>query len=89
VAPGMLTSHYAPKAALRLDARWRATRRGAPRLRTLPPSFSGMMYNLSARGDLIEAAANLFSHLRRAGRFRGKARRGNESAARRSRRGDQ
>ena len=28
------------------------------------PSFSGTTFNLSPRGDLIEAAANLFSHLR-------------------------
>jgi L-threonylcarbamoyladenylate synthase len=28
------------------------------------PSFSGTVFNLSPRGDLIEAAANLFSHLR-------------------------
>jgi L-threonylcarbamoyladenylate synthase len=127
VAPGMMTSHYAPKAALRLDAD--GVQPDEALLAFGPaPSFSGTMYNLSARGDLIEAAANLFSHLRaldasgakrvavmkvphdvqpvgtrrpdrsrgqpflafaRAGRFRGKARRGNESAARRSWRGDQ
>ncbi|MGB7688163.1 MAG: Sua5 family C-terminal domain-containing protein, partial [Pseudolabrys sp.] len=28
------------------------------------PTFSGTMLNLSPRGDLVEAAANLFSHLR-------------------------
>ncbi|MGB9350857.1 MAG: Sua5 family C-terminal domain-containing protein, partial [Pseudolabrys sp.] len=28
------------------------------------PSFPGTTFNLSPRGDLIEAAANLFSHLR-------------------------
>jgi len=63
VAPGMMTSHYAPKATLRLDAD------GAQADEALlafgpAPSFSGTMYNLSPRGDLIEAAANLFSHLR-------------------------
>jgi len=63
VAPGMLTSHYAPKAALRLDAD--GVQPDEALLAFGPaPSFSGMMYNLSARGDLIEAAANLFSHLR-------------------------
>ena len=28
------------------------------------PAFAGLTFNLSPRGDLIEAAANLFSHLR-------------------------
>ncbi len=63
VAPGMLSSHYAPKAALRLDAD------GAENGEALlafgrVQAFSGTMLNLSPRGDLIEAAANLFSHLR-------------------------
>jgi L-threonylcarbamoyladenylate synthase len=62
-APGMLTSHYAPKAALRLDAE--DARPDEALLAFGPaPSFSGAMFNLSPRGDLIEAAANLFSHLR-------------------------
>jgi L-threonylcarbamoyladenylate synthase len=62
-APGMLTSHYAPKAALRLDAD--VARPGEALLAFGPaPSFSGAVVNLSPRGDLIEAAANLFSHLR-------------------------
>jgi L-threonylcarbamoyladenylate synthase len=59
----MLTSHYAPKAALRLDAD--GAQPGETLLAFGPaPSFSGMTLNLSPRGDLIEAAANLFSHLR-------------------------
>ncbi len=63
IAPGMLTSHYAPKAVLRLDAD--ATQPGEALLAFGPaPAFSGPMFNLSPRGDLIEAAANLFSHLR-------------------------
>ena len=63
VAPGMLTSHYAPKAALRLDAD--GAQPGETLLAFGPaPSFSGTTLNLSPRGDLIEAAANLFSHLR-------------------------
>lgn len=63
LAPGMLASHYAPKARLRLDAQ-------APRADEAllafgpPPPFAGTTLNLSPRGDLIEAAANLFSHLR-------------------------
>ncbi len=63
LAPGMLASHYAPKAKLRLNAQ--APRDGEALLAFGPaPSFSGTMFNLSPRGDLIEAAANLFSHLR-------------------------
>jgi L-threonylcarbamoyladenylate synthase len=63
LAPGMLTSHYAPKAALRLDAD--AAQSGEALLAFGPaPAFSGTTLNLSPRGDLIEAAANLFSHLR-------------------------
>jgi L-threonylcarbamoyladenylate synthase len=63
VAPGMMTSHYAPKAALRLDAD--ASQPGEALLAFGPAAAaSGAMLNLSPRGDLIEAAANLFSHLR-------------------------
>lgn len=63
VAPGMLSSHYAPKAALRLDAD--TAQPGEALLAFGPaPPFSGTTLNLSPRGDLIEAAANLFSHLR-------------------------
>ncbi len=62
LAPGMLASHYAPKAKLRLNAT--APRDGEALLAFGPASeFAGTMFNLSARGDLIEAAANLFSHL--------------------------
>ena len=62
-APGMLASHYAPKALLRLEAD------GAEPGEALlafgrAPDFSGPILNLSPRGDLIEAATNLFSHLR-------------------------
>jgi len=66
-APGMLASHYAPAAKLRLDAR--AVRPGEALLAfgpDLPPGAgkAAAVLNLSARGDLIEAAANLFAHLR-------------------------
>jgi len=60
LAPGMLTSHYAPKAKLRLDAE---TAEPDEALLGFGPA-PGATLNLSARGDLIEAAANLFSHLR-------------------------
>ena len=63
LAPGMLSSHYAPKARLRLDAD--APRPGEALLAFgPPPPFEGVTLNLSPRGNLIEAAANLFSHLR-------------------------
>jgi L-threonylcarbamoyladenylate synthase len=63
LAPGMLASHYAPKPNWRLNAA--APRDGEALLAFgLAPEFSGTTFNLSVRGDLIEAAANLFSHLR-------------------------
>ncbi len=63
LAPGMLASHYAPKARLRLDAD-EARADEALLAFGAAPAASGTMLNLSPRGDLIEAAANLFSHLR-------------------------
>jgi len=60
IAPGMLASHYAPKARLRLEA---AAPRAGEALLGFGPA-AGATLNLSPRGDLVEAAANLFSHLR-------------------------
>ncbi len=64
LAPGMLASHYAPKARLRLNAQ--SARSGEALLGFGPgaPAPDGLRLNLSARGDLVEAAANLFAHLR-------------------------
>jgi L-threonylcarbamoyladenylate synthase len=67
VAPGQLASHYAPRALLRVDAT--AVNPGERLLAfgpKLPPGAerAPRVLNLSERGDLIEAAANLFSHLR-------------------------
>jgi L-threonylcarbamoyladenylate synthase len=67
LAPGMLASHYAPRAALRLDAD--EVRPGEALLAFGPdlPAGAGAaakVLNLSARRDLVEAAASLFSHLR-------------------------
>ena len=67
LAPGMLASHYAPRTPLRLDASAVAVGECllafGPNL--VPGSERAMrVLNLSQRGDLIEAAANLFSHLR-------------------------
>jgi|SRR5579872_7238292 len=66
-APGMLASHYAPRTRLRRDATDVAP---GEALLAFGPVLAGhaadavKVLNLSARGDLIEAAANLFSHLR-------------------------
>src|SRR5262245_46485108 len=66
LAPGQLASHYAPRTPLRLDASSVST--GEALLAFGPDAPAGAepvrALNLSARGDLIEAAANLFSHLR-------------------------
>ncbi len=59
-APGMLASHYAPRATLRLNAN--EARAGEALLGF--GAASDATLNLSPRGDLVEAAANLFSHLR-------------------------
>ena len=61
LAPGMLSSHYAPRAKLRLDA---DAPRAGEALLAFGPDAPPSALNLSPRGDLIEAAANLFSHLR-------------------------
>jgi L-threonylcarbamoyladenylate synthase len=63
IAPGMLASHYAPKATLRLDVAGPAAGEALLAFGPNPPK-SALTLNLSPRGDLIEAAANLFSHLR-------------------------
>jgi L-threonylcarbamoyladenylate synthase len=57
-APGQLASHYAPAAALRLNA---ATRH--PGEVMLGFGATDCDFNLSVAGDLTEAAANLFGHL--------------------------
>ena len=65
IAPGQLASHYAPSAALRLDAV--APMAGEAWLGFGPdPELPAgcPRANLSPRGDLIEAAANLFAQLR-------------------------
>jgi len=67
LAPGMLASHYAPRTTVRLNAdRIEAGEAllgfGSP----LPPGAdrATATMNLSARGDLDEAAAHLFGYLR-------------------------
>jgi L-threonylcarbamoyladenylate synthase len=63
LAPGMLSSHYAPRARVRLNAA-KAEVGEALLAFGVAPTYPGPVLNLSPRGDLIEAAANLFSHLR-------------------------
>ena len=58
-APGQLASHYAPRAALRLNRS--AAEEGVPYLGF--GAEQGATLNLSETGDLVEAAANLYHHL--------------------------
>ena len=67
IAPGQLASHYAPRTRLRLHAR--NVQAGEALLAFGPIAAEGaqhavLVLNLSPRGDVIEAAANLFSYLR-------------------------
>jgi L-threonylcarbamoyladenylate synthase len=67
LAPGMLASHYAPRAKVRLNAQ--RLEPGEALLAFGLGAISGIdagsiVMNLSERGDLDEAAANLFGHLR-------------------------
>jgi L-threonylcarbamoyladenylate synthase len=67
LAPGMLASHYAPRAKVRLHAI--GVEPGEALLAFGLGAISGidaaaMVMNLSERGDLTEAATNLFGHLR-------------------------
>jgi L-threonylcarbamoyladenylate synthase len=67
LAPGMLASHYAPRTPLRMNAAEVAPGEALLAFGAdLPPSAgaAAATLNLSARGDLVEAAANLFAHLR-------------------------
>ena len=67
LAPGLLTSHYAPRTTLRLNAT--RVEPGEALLAFGPNAIAGSdqataALNLSESGDLTEAAANLFGHLR-------------------------
>ena len=60
-SPGMLRRHYAPRRPLRPNA----TRAGpGEALLGFGPTAAPAVLNLSPRGDLVEAAANLFAMLR-------------------------
>ncbi len=60
-APGQLSSHYAPRAELRLDAK---EARAGEALLGFGPDAPAECVNLSASGDTVEAAANLYRSLR-------------------------
>jgi L-threonylcarbamoyladenylate synthase len=67
LAPGMLASHYAPRTPVRLEAG--RVEPGEALLAFGPGAVAGYeaaiaVMNLSERGDLAEAAANLFGYLR-------------------------
>jgi L-threonylcarbamoyladenylate synthase len=67
LAPGMLASHYAPRTPVRLNAE--SVEAGEALLAFGSYAVPGVdaaaaVMNLSARGDLNEAAANLFGYLR-------------------------
>jgi L-threonylcarbamoyladenylate synthase len=63
-APGMLMSHYAPRARLRLDVHEVGPREALLAFGPNVPDSVNRICNLSPRGDLHEAAANLFAMLR-------------------------
>lgn len=70
-APGMMASHYAPGAAVRLDAR--AVEAGEALIRFGAAPIAGeekaaAVFELSESGDLRQAAARLFDTLKRADR---------------------
>jgi L-threonylcarbamoyladenylate synthase len=67
LAPGMLISHYAPHALVRMNAVTVAPGEALLGFGTALPEDAGnarMVLNLSARCDLVEAAGNLFNYLR-------------------------
>ncbi len=64
ISPGMLTSHYAPRARVRLNAVDVRASEALLAFGPSPLSAPGPMFNLSPTGDLAEAAANLFAALR-------------------------
>jgi L-threonylcarbamoyladenylate synthase len=66
-APGMLASHYAPRAAVRMNAVTVAPGEALLAFGPALPPDAGQactILNLSSGGDLVEAAASLFSYLR-------------------------
>jgi L-threonylcarbamoyladenylate synthase len=63
-SPGQLESHYAPSRPLRLEATTVSADEGLLAFGPHPPAGAMVTCNLSPTGDLAEAAANLFAHMR-------------------------
>ena len=63
-SPGQLESHYAPSCPVRLEATTVAPDEGLLAFGPRPLAGARRTLNLSPTGDLAEAAANLFAHLR-------------------------
>ncbi len=61
-APGMMVSHYAPRATVRLNAKVAEENEA---LLCFGPNYPEDCLNLSPAGDLGEAAANLYRYLKR------------------------
>ncbi|WP_458757261.1 L-threonylcarbamoyladenylate synthase [Afipia sp. TerB] len=64
LAPGMMSSHYAPRTPVRLQAKQLNDGEALLAFGAPIPSGRTTVMNLSAKGDLVEAAANLFGYLR-------------------------
>ena len=92
LAPGMLASHYAPRTPVRLNA---VSVEAGEALLAFGDGVVGgidaitVTMNLSARGDLNEAAASLFGYLRALELATRARHRRDAGAASRARRGDQ
>lgn len=63
VAPGMMASHYAPRARMRLNAPAPEAGEAYLAFGASPAMAAGHLRNLSESGDLHEAARNLFAML--------------------------
>lgn len=64
ISPGQLASHYAPAAHVRLNITRPVAGEALLAFGPQVPDHTGPIINLSAKGDLIEAASRLFSALR-------------------------
>ncbi len=64
-SPGMMARHYAPSTPLRLNCTAADKDEALLAFGPKAPKESATVLNLSAKGDLTEAAANLFAMLRR------------------------
>ena len=64
-SPGQMVRHYAPNTGLRLNAHEIEDREALLAFGPNVPDHGGPCLNLSESGDLVEAASNLFAHLRK------------------------